>query len=113
MTIYIQRKDPISYEQSDNYDWILDAKCRGVYGLFHAEKSNNPDVQKAKSVCNGDPKAKEAWEREPCPVKRECLAYAIQNNEKFGVWGGQSERERRKTRRYNNIKSRAPRRTVE
>ena len=30
-----------------------------------------------------------------CPVIAECLEYAISNNERFGVWGGRSERERR------------------
>lgn len=31
-----------------------------------------------------------------CEVKSECLDYAIERGEKFGVWGGLSERERRK-----------------
>jgi WhiB family redox-sensing transcriptional regulator len=31
-----------------------------------------------------------------CDVRTECLQYAITNNERFGVWGGKSERERRK-----------------
>jgi WhiB family transcriptional regulator, redox-sensing transcriptional regulator len=31
-------------------------------------------------------------------IKAECLAYALANNEKFGIWGGTSERERRKLR---------------
>jgi WhiB family redox-sensing transcriptional regulator len=31
-----------------------------------------------------------------CPVKVECLDYAINHNERFGIWGGLSERERRR-----------------
>lgn len=31
-----------------------------------------------------------------CDVKPECLQYALGNNEGFGIWGGLSERERRK-----------------
>jgi len=31
-----------------------------------------------------------------CDVRTECLEYAIANKERFGVWGGKSERERRK-----------------
>jgi WhiB family redox-sensing transcriptional regulator len=37
----------------------------------------------AKAVCVG------------CPVRPECLEYALDGNERFGVWGGLSERERR------------------
>jgi WhiB family redox-sensing transcriptional regulator len=32
-------------------------------------------------------------------VRQECLEYALVNAEKFGIWGGLSERERRRIRR--------------
>ena len=32
----------------------------------------------------------------PCPVREQCLEYALEHNIKFGVWGGLSERERRR-----------------
>lgn len=34
-----------------------------------------------------------------CDVRMECLRYALRNREQFGIWGGTSERERRKLRR--------------
>lgn len=34
-----------------------------------------------------------------CLVRSECLEYALKNSESFGVWGGLSERERRKLRK--------------
>lgn len=34
-----------------------------------------------------------------CEVRAECLEYAIVHDERFGIWGGLSERERRKLRR--------------
>lgn len=34
-----------------------------------------------------------------CEVRAECLEYALQNDERFGIWGGLSERERRKLKR--------------
>jgi WhiB family redox-sensing transcriptional regulator len=34
-----------------------------------------------------------------CDVKQECLEYALQRDERFGIWGGLSERERRRLRR--------------
>lgn len=34
-----------------------------------------------------------------CEVRSECLEYALANDERFGIWGGLSERERRKLKR--------------
>ena len=34
-----------------------------------------------------------------CPVKQECLDYALDKDERFGIWGGLSERERRRLKR--------------
>lgn len=34
-----------------------------------------------------------------CPVRIECLDYALAHDERFGIWGGLSERERRKIKR--------------
>jgi WhiB family redox-sensing transcriptional regulator len=42
-----------------------------------------------------------------CPVVKPCLEYSMRNMEKFGIWGGTSERERRKMRtaRARNAKA--------
>ena len=34
-----------------------------------------------------------------CPVRQECLEYALAHDERFGIWGGLSERERRRLKR--------------
>jgi WhiB family redox-sensing transcriptional regulator len=34
-----------------------------------------------------------------CDVRAECLEYALENDERFGIWGGMSERERRRLKR--------------
>lgn len=34
-----------------------------------------------------------------CPVKDDCLDFALANREHYGIWGGTSERERRRIRR--------------
>ena len=49
---------------------------------FFPEKGGS--TREAKKVCTG------------CDVRMECLEYALENDERFGIWGGLSERERRK-----------------
>jgi WhiB family redox-sensing transcriptional regulator len=34
-----------------------------------------------------------------CDVRQDCLEYALANDERFGIWGGLSERERRKLKK--------------
>lgn len=52
---------------------------------FFPEKGGS--TREAKRVC------------EACEVRQECLEYALAHDERFGIWGGLSERERRKLRR--------------
>jgi WhiB family transcriptional regulator, redox-sensing transcriptional regulator len=40
-------------------------------------------------------------------VREDCLEYALANGEKFGIWGGLSERERRRVRRMRAMNRRA------
>ena len=42
-----------------------------------------------------------------CVVREDCLEYALANGEKFGIWGGLSERERRRLRRQRAMQRRA------
>lgn len=52
---------------------------------FFPEKGGS--TREAKRICLG------------CEVKDECLEYALANDERFGIWGGLSERERRRLKR--------------
>ncbi len=66
--------------------WQSRANCMGVDPeLFFPERG--AATREAKAVCRG------------CVVQQECLEYAIAHGEKFGIWGGMSERERRRVRR--------------
>jgi WhiB family redox-sensing transcriptional regulator len=63
--------------------WRDLAACSGMDpALFYPERGE--EVATAKAVCA------------VCPVQAECLAAGLY--EKFGIWGGTSERERRKLR---------------
>jgi WhiB family redox-sensing transcriptional regulator len=63
--------------------------CKGVGDFFFPERGESTREQK--EICRG------------CAVRFQCLEYAIENKEKFGIWGGMSERERRRLRRQRNI----------
>jgi WhiB family redox-sensing transcriptional regulator len=38
-----------------------------------------------------------------CEVRQECLEFALANDERFGIWGGRSERERRKLKQRRAV----------
>lgn len=73
-------------EQSDGLlAWQGDALCAQTDPeAFFPEKGGS--TREAKSVCAA------------CDVRTECLEYALANDERFGIWGGLSERERRRLR---------------
>lgn len=56
------------------------------------EKGQGDRAKAARAVCNGNP----ARNVPPCPVREECLAYALEHDERFGIFGGVTERERRR-----------------
>ena len=66
--------------------WYERAAClEADADSFFPEKGGSS--RPAKRVCAG------------CIVRTECLAYALDNDERFGIWGGMSERERRQLKR--------------
>lgn len=66
--------------------WQQDSACHGMDpDIFFPERGSS--TKEAKSICA------------TCPVADQCLDYALMNGEKFGIWGGKSERERRKIRK--------------
>lgn len=72
-------------------EWRAEAVCAQIGGdIWHPEKGQS--TREAKLVCNGGPAG------EPCPVRAQCLQYALDHDERFGIWGGYSERERRALR---------------
>src|SRR5437899_1112648 len=63
--------------------WQEEALCAQTYPeAFFPEKGGS--TREAKRVCSR------------CDVRAECLEYALGHDERFGMWGGLSERERRR-----------------
>jgi WhiB family redox-sensing transcriptional regulator len=66
-----------------NPSWRNKAACHGLDPhTFYPE--TDEEAEAAKQVCS------------VCPVQMACLEYALQRREKEGVWGGCTERERRR-----------------
>ncbi len=82
----MQDRRGVDGQSDDELSWQRLANCLGVDpDLFFPERGAS--TREAKEVCKG------------CVVRNECLDYALANGEKFGIWGGLSERERRRVRR--------------
>jgi WhiB family transcriptional regulator, redox-sensing transcriptional regulator len=66
-----------------NLSWRLKGACRGLDPAIFYPVSED-DAGEAKAVCA------------VCPVREACLEFALANREHDGVWGGATERERRR-----------------
>ena len=66
-----------------NLSWRNRAACRGVDPDIFFPVSEE-DAFQAKAICA------------ECPVREACLEYALATRERDGVWGGATERERRR-----------------
>ncbi|HET8927147.1 MAG TPA: WhiB family transcriptional regulator [Microbacterium sp.] len=72
--------------EDDALAWQTDALCAQTDPeAFFPEKGGS--TRDAKRICTS------------CEVRSQCLEYALHNDERFGIWGGLSERERRRLKR--------------
>lgn len=66
-----------------NLTWRQHAACRGLEpDIFYP--NTDEEAEPAKEVCS------------VCTVRQPCLEYALTTREKDGIWGGATERERRR-----------------
>lgn len=67
-------------------EWMDEAACKGSSEFFYADstdkKENTKKESQAKIICK------------KCPVSAECLLFAIENDESFGIWGSFAPKER-------------------
>lgn len=74
------------FDVAEEQQWQERALCAQTDPeAFFPEKGGS--TREAKRICQG------------CEVRTECLEYALQHDERFGIWGGLSERERRKLKK--------------
>lgn len=74
--------DILTRDASDERPWATFAACLGEFGPKFFPQTR-ADERIAIAICR------------TCPVQQECLDHAIESNERHGVWGGTTERERR------------------
>lgn len=88
-------------EEWDADDWRHGAACRDSDpDLFFPAGETGlalDQAKAAKAVC------------QQCPVRAECLEFALVSNQEAGVWGGVTEVERRKLRRARRPHRAGPR----
>lgn len=78
----------------DAEQWKGRANCAGAdTGVFYPARGLSNET--AKQLCSA------------CPVRHDCLEFAIAAGERFGVWGGLGERERRRLTRRRQAASRS------
>jgi len=77
---------PLIDEPDEDNGWQDRALCAQTDPeAFFPEKGGS--TREAKKVCLG------------CDVRAECLEYALMKDERFGIWCGLSERERRRLKK--------------
>ena len=81
---YRQPSDPGPFVKPE--PWMTDASCQH-YDRDMWFPSRGDNTARAIAICND------------CPVRHQCLEYALEHGEHFGIWGGTTERGRRTIRR--------------
>jgi len=76
-------------------EWMADGNCSRVPPATFFP-SDGVGVEMARKICDN------------CTVKAPCLEYALVNRIDHGVWGGTSERERRRILRHRRVSAASP-----
>ncbi|MDQ5969783.1 MAG: WhiB family transcriptional regulator, redox-sensing transcriptional regulator [Patescibacteria group bacterium] len=75
-----------NFEEPDA-EWMDNANCKGMgceyfFPIELKSKIAASKILAVKAIC------------EQCTVNQECLSYALDTNQKYGIWGGLTEPER-------------------
>jgi WhiB family transcriptional regulator, redox-sensing transcriptional regulator len=80
-------------ESVDKLDWQDEAACKDYDNVLFFGEEGESELEKqarearAKSVC------------QRCPVIEPCLEFAMETNQKYGIWGGLTDKERASLKR--------------
>jgi len=72
-------------KETMNPTWRKRSACTGIDSdVFYPSSEDDADAEEAKAICA------------VCPVQTMCLEHALSLREREGIWGGTTERERRR-----------------
>ena len=71
---------PVATWSVEREEWQAAGRCRQKTTMFFPTTGGNANLPKL--ICQA------------CPVQFQCLEYAIRTEQRFGIWGGKSEKER-------------------
>lgn len=76
----------------DNPDWQKAGAChgKGTDLWFPPRGTPTAKILEAKRICSD------------CPIKQQCLDYALWHGDRAGIWGGKTEKERRNLKMLSN-----------
>jgi len=101
MTI-LDPERPAFYLHADS-DWKELASCKGIDpAVFHPTRGEIEVQRRALAICNGIPAKHRKAGTPPCPVRDQCLAFALSlppSVDLAGIYGGKTHRERLIVRR--------------
>jgi WhiB family redox-sensing transcriptional regulator len=88
MSTVMERSRTKEVSESTGQKWRAIGLCRGSDTMvFYPPSEDDSLAEEAKTICS------------LCAVRKPCLEFALANREKHGVWGGLTERERRRVLR--------------
>jgi WhiB family redox-sensing transcriptional regulator len=91
---FVEEESPVSLaEPAGIADWQEEALCRGYDNIVFFGDEGESELEKqgrearAKAICK------------TCPVADPCLEFAMETNQKYGIWGGLTAKERASLKR--------------
>ena len=93
--------------------WMEKAVCRGIHpNFFHSEFGDFHTQKGALAICNGVKATRKTLGVDPCPVRDQCLEYAMSlpaRTDTHGVYGGKTHKQRVNLRSSRGITKSKPR----